>query len=1007
MSWHLEKLQELLRKIFQFDSAELDFGIYRTLNQKRDRIEEFLTKDLVEAVRAEFGKLEEGERERVESELEELRAQAKKTLGDSAITADGNIAEAFKSTPIAEQFEAKRKQLDEVKVSEATEAEVYNHLCNFFSRYYEDGDFVTRRRYSRTNKYCVPYNGEEVLLHWASRDQYYVKTLEHFREYSFKAGGYAVHFRLQNADVEQENIKGDKRFFVLAGEDAVAMSGKPKELIILFEYRPLSDQESKQYGTRNQQEAIIKKTIDAILEAVPHKALRDLLAKAGDNGKSLLEKHVVRYTKRNTTDYFIHKNLKGFLERELSFFLKNEVLAVDDLDPKASDELARQLRKAHVVKSLAEQIIDLLAQIEDFQRRLFEKKKFVIRTEYCMTLDRVPEEFHDEILENEAQMEEWKHLFALEEIVEADLLNPKGKLKIDEDFLTAHPTLVLDTKFFGQDFKDRLLASFDDLDDQTEGLMIRGENFQALALLGRKYAGRVKCVYIDPPFNSAATEILYKNKYKHSSWLSLIANRIDASKPLLMDTSCFVVAIDENEQERLGLMLEQLFPEHEKTCVTIIHNPGGIQGQNFSYCHEYAYFIFPKGGTFIGLQEREDNPDIRPLRDVSKGEHLRESAANCFYPIYVKDGQVIGFGEVCEDSFHPDSANVVRDDGVIEVYPIDAPGNERKWVFARQSVERIRDELHAQYNETRRIWDIIRTKTRFNYKTVWADKTYNSNIYGSKLLNNILGGAEFTFPKSLYNVRDCLHATTQDDPNAMIFDFFAGSGTTAHAVLDLNRKDGGKRKYVMVEMADYFDTVMKPRIQKIMFADKWKDGKPASNEGHSHIFKYQCLESYEDALNNLAITQPQTVIDYAENATDYFIRYMLEFETQDSPSLVNIEQMSRPFEYKLKVADGDETQEHVVDLVETFNYLVGLHVQQRLVCEHGGRRYEVVKGRVDSKPAVVIWRNYDDKLDLKQEKEFLEEDVLKEHPDILFINGDSHLEGAQSIEAEFKRRMVG
>ena len=140
-------------------------------------------------------------------------------------------------------------------------------------------------------------------------------------------------------------------------------------------------------------------------------------------------------------------------------------------------------------------------------------------------------------------------------------------------------------------------------------------------------------------------------------------------------------------------LLNHVFPEHNKTCVSIIHNPGGIQGENFSYCHEYAYFVYPTGRRFINLQTREENPDIRPLRDVSKGEHLRESAKNCFYPILVRDGEIIGFGDVCEDSFHPDSANVIREDGIIEIYPIDLQGNERKWVFARQSIEAIKDEL--------------------------------------------------------------------------------------------------------------------------------------------------------------------------------------------------------------------------------------------------------------------------------------------------------------------------
>ena len=101
-------------------------------------------------------------------------------------------------------------------------------------------------------------------------------------------------------------------------------------------------------------------------------------------------------------------------------------------------------------------------------------------------------------------------------------------------------------------------------------------------------------------------------------------NRIKLAKNVLKPKGVLICAVDENEQERLGLLLEELFPSHEKTCVTIIHNPGGIQGDNFSYCHEYAYFVYPTGGRYINLQSIDKNPDIRPLRDVSTGEYLRK-----------------------------------------------------------------------------------------------------------------------------------------------------------------------------------------------------------------------------------------------------------------------------------------------------------------------------------------------------------------------------------------------
>lgn len=339
--------------------------------------------------------------------------------------------------------------------------------------------------------------------------------------------------------------------------------------------------------------------------------------------------------------------------------------------------------------------------------------------------------------------------------------------------------------------------------DKPTNILIEGDNYHALSVLNYTHAGKIDVIYIDPPYNTGSKDWKYNNNYvddndtyRHSKWISFMNHRLILAKNLLKETGILICTIDENEHAALGMLLQKLFADKEIVCVSIIHNPGGIQGKNFSFCHEYAYFVYPKGGRFIALQNREENPDIRTLRDVSKGNHLRENAKNCFYPILIKEGKIIGFGDVSDNTFHPNSSNIQREDGVIEVYPIDAKGNERKWVFARQSVESIKDELLPELNSRRQVWDIVRTKTNFNYKTVWTDPKYNANIFGTKILNNIIEG-NFPFPKSLYAVMDCIRAAVHDKNNAIILDFFAGSGTTGHAVLELNKNDNGKRKFII------------------------------------------------------------------------------------------------------------------------------------------------------------------------------------------------------------------
>lgn len=1026
MTNHRTKLKTLLRELFQFDAADLDFGIYRIMNQRRAEIDDFVERGLLDAVAQEFALLQEGVVEEKREELDRVARRIRDTYHPGIIDEQGNLTlpEQFMQAELPMMYVRLQTEVKRATVSAEAEAEIFNALYTFFSRYYDQGDFVTKRRYSHTHKYAIPYNGEEVLLHWANCDQYYVKTADTLTDYAFVIAshdGYRVRFKLATADTEQDNVKGDQRYFLPVTESDLRGLGDlgglaqydeaGRELTLFFEYRPLTDDESATYGKTRIQEKIITAERGRLLAAVSDVTLRGLLA-TPPAGKevSLLDLHLTSWTRKATSDYFIHKDLQGFLERELDFYLKNEVMRLDDLDTENAARAEQYLTKLVVIKRLARKIIAFLAQIEDFEKALFEKPKFVLASEWCVTLDRAPEDLLPQVAANDAQWAEWERLFGVQK--------PEGGESQRLAFLAEHPTLTVNTALYDVAFKDALLAALSvrdgGLEAQCDGLLIHGENFQALTLLQPAYRGKVECVYIDPPFNAQSSEILYKNSFKHSSWLSLIENRLSLSKGLLASNSVYIIAIDEVEQEKLGMLLTHVFPEREKSCITVVHNATGQQGANFSYTHEFAYFLYPSGGSFIGLKDRKDNPDVRPLRNVSKGAHLRADAANCFYPIYVKDGKIIGFGDVCDDDYHPAGVNLEREDGIIEVYPIDPQGVERKWVFARQTVESILDELEARLNELTGKWDIIRTKRHFNYKTVWTDTRYSANSYGSRILNEILPGNPFTFPKSIHTIHDCVDAALKNRSQGLVVDFFAGSGTTAHAVINLNREDGGERKYILVEQGGYFDTVLKPRIQKVIYAADWKNGQPVEgSEGSSHAFQYLRLESYEDTLDNLDLdTKAAPAGLFPPERDDYLLRYFLDHETRQSR--LNVESFATPFDYQLRVRhDGVEARVGV-DLVETANFLLGLAVQARRAYEHQGRTYRAVFGTAGDQSVVVIWRDTAG-LDLEAEAAFIRQLRLPKslqtsevwEPDRVYVNGDSHVPNAQPIEAVFMNAMRG
>lgn len=332
--------------------------------------------------------------------------------------------------------------------------------------------------------------------------------------------------------------------------------------------------------------------------------------------------------------------------------------------------------------------------------------------------------------------------------------------------------------------------------------LIEGDNLASLKLLEKTHKGKIDLIYIDPPYNTGAANWIYDNDYvdgndlfKHSKWLSMMQSRLEIAKRLLTPKGVLICAIDENESATLRLLLDNTFgTDYEYDCITIIHNPRGIQGKNFSYTNEFAYFVIPKGDKIIGERKlSRDEVYWSPLRNWGS-ESLRSDARNCFYPIIVDGEKIVGFGDVSPENYHP-KKNVVLEDGKIAIYPIDSKGVERKWRYARQTVESINQYLAVK--KTREIYDIEIGKTFGTYKTVWSDPKYDANGYGKQLLNSLLPNCEFDFPKSLWNVYDCLYSVVAQNINACILDFFAGSGTTGHAVMKLNEEDNGNRHFIL------------------------------------------------------------------------------------------------------------------------------------------------------------------------------------------------------------------
>lgn len=1034
----LDRFTKLLKEIFELDKSDLDFGIYRVMNLRKTQIEEFLTQRLPQMVQETLAPFAQGSKEEIRAQM----MQIEENVAGMGMTVDA----LPDSAPMKQKYMTLQKSLAEGADLAALETDVYSALYSFFNRYYEDGDFISKRRY-KEGVYAIPYEGEEVKLYWANQDQYYIKTSENFKDYTFVFDGITVHFRLVDATTEQNNnkeSKDTKRTFMLFTEDEENYPGiktfeydaEASEIVIRFVY-DIPEDKKRKYAEENY--AAITQWLLSLRRAELNPLIAPIPTGKGKETTTLLEKHLKGYVAKNTFDYFIHKDLRGFLSRELDFFIKSEVMHLEDLDTGSEARVETYLAKVKAIKRVGKIIIDFLAQIEDFQKKLWLKKKFVVETNWCITLDKIDESFWAEIIANKAQIEEWIAMYAIDEA--EGWSNPPTV-----EFLRQNQNLIVDTKHFPNTFKFALLESIPNLDEQTTGLMINGDNFHGLSLLMPRYGEQVKYTYIDPPYNAQSSEILYKNTFKHASWLTMMQNRIQQSLPLLTSDSVYTIAIDEVENYRLGMLTDELLGHYSgRTDVSVIINPSGQQGKNFSTTNEYLHFYYHDTPAMLEKEHRSDETaDVRGFMNGAKGEggnYLRSSGKTCFYAIYVEDGEVIGFGDVCPDDFHP-KANVV-DGKITEIYPIDADGVERKWLFGRDTVEDIIDELSVKRNKNTGLLEIERTKKEINYKTVWTDKKYSAKQNGTNLLTKLFGKKVFTFPKSLYAVLECMRIACASHKDAIVLDFYAGSATTGHAVMKLNSSDEGQRKFILIEMGEYFEKATKTRIKKAAYAvdeKSWKKGKPINrSNGTSQIIKYVCLESYEDALSNIELSDDGGQLA-ALLGEEYLIHYMVDLESRGS--LLDVEAFSNPFAYTMKITEKNECKERPVDLCETFNYLIGLTVASQsaisyflskpadnpayegavdLVSDISGQyAFRQIEGTLpDGRRALVIWRTVTD--DVIASNAALDayfttyrKNAQDRKYDVIFVNGDSNLENlrgssegwkVQVTEIEFKKRM--
>lgn len=779
--------------------------------------------------------------------------------------------------------------------------ELFDKLYDFFKRYFsESGSIYFRSTPLHERVYEKVYTDDrDVMLFWKTHMLYYVKTDRLFNSMDVSVEDNAFYFDVSQLQHKRANEKRELLYTFQELRDG--------KIVLRVDY--------SEKGRKTKADEILK----------------ELKTRGVKLDEEVLTRAIRVFEKQSEVDYFINKNAKAFLREQFDLWLFQYVFGDE------SRWTETRLQQLQALKRIAYNLIDFIAQFEDELVRVWNKPKFVLNSHYVVTIDKVlgdggqgtgdfviasgatqsqraEEEIasgdtlrraRNDILKRlfehagmDAQVKEWRELgmvdekFAPEQILEKDLT---GYPKFPQ-----YQFLPLDTKYF-PDLELDILSLFEDLDAELDGWLVHSENYQALNTLQNKFREKVQAIYIDPPYNTDASEIIYANNYKHASWMTLIENRLDVAKRYLKKEGILCVTIDHIEVAPLKSLTEFVFgSDTQLGLVCIKNNPSGRSTvKGFSIANEYAIFVGATDEANIGTVPRTEEQIAQYDEVDEKGNFqwrnfmrsggqndFRQERPRLYYPLFVSQSAA-RIPKMEWDAANESWTLQEKPKRTEQIfYPIGESGTEYTWRLGLETLKQRFKDLRVRTNKQGKL--TLEVKFRLEDdgvlpKTVWDNSLFNATAYGTSLLRGLFGTSQlFSFPKSVYAVEEAIRVcrTRSED---IVVDFFGGSGTTAHAVINLNREDGGKRKYILVEMGEHFNTVILPRVKKVVFSDKWKDGKAQQGKGISHFAKYYELEQYEDTLKRAQYADSDLFSAAADPYTSYV--FLRDLKLLDSVAL--------------------------------------------------------------------------------------------------------------------------
>ena len=786
--------------------------------------------------------------------------------------------------------------------------ELFDKLYTFFSRYFcESGSIYFRHLPAFSRIYERVYaDGRDVALSWKTRMLYYVKS--------------DVLVRSMPVELNEEGKpQNTRRFYFDASAVEHKKNNERREFVFTF----------AKVG-REPEGRVVHIGVAYSSGGVKTKA-DEIVKQARKGGVPLtadeLHKAIGVFRRQTEADFFINKDARGFLREQFDLWAYQYIFHGDTVFEE------KRIRQIQALRDTAYDIIDFIAQFEDELRRAWEKPKFVRGVHYVVTLDRLTDAVLRKVTRHKGakpQIKEWRELGMVDEAFSMKAvfggqkrMKGNGANGVSGDY----QFLPLDTRHF-KDLELEILDGLGNLDEALDGELVHSENWQALNSLRGKYAGKVQCIHIDPPYNTSTSGFLYRNGYRHSSWLTMMENRANLGIEFLSSNGSFLCHVDEHEYERLSLMMEDSNLLDAGTVIWDKKNPM-MGAKGIATQHEYILWRTRREGAFYlkntnvqsilakakTLIEKHGGVSDKARKEFSAWIDSNEdfSGGERSYRFIDEDGRIyqsVGMGapekrtdaKFYDPILHPKTKKPCRcpENGWSRKPEKIAELIERgEVIFGKDHTVQPRRKIFLMQHTKRAIATIIQDGKR-----------------GKTEIDNLDLKFSYCHPTSLYE--KLINAST--DENRAVLDYFAGSGTTAHAVISLNREDGNARKYLLIEMGEHFYSALLPRIKKVVYSKNWKDGKPVSREGSSHFLKYYTLEQYEETLKNSHYQDGQQL--ELDSAKSPFEQYVF-FGDDKLAHAVNPQKGSSKLEIKLKNLYPD------IDIAESLSNILGKQIRKR------------------------------------------------------------------------------